>query len=212
MAYDLQKLKFYCTVSYTVWMTWNKSVLSNKSFPIRGAFWMNINILPSPHDTQTTVANVKHRTNFNHHIAVLLYRLALSGCVNKPLFSKDLCGKFPSTCAYRGKRIECFPSTTIKINVKIQLFSPLLQPSIAYTTTRALKTFSRPVTTTPDAFHTSARFKLDSLTSTFSERSVFAVNPTIPNRVFEFLQAFVKPIAKNSVFGAPKISFQISLD
>ena len=93
-------------------------------------------------------------------------------------------------------------------------FFPQLQLFIVYTTTRTLKTFFRPATTAPYAFHTSALFNLDSLTPTFSERSVFAVNTTIPNSAFEFPQALIDTDCEKTqfVFGAPKISLQISLE
>ena len=124
---------------------------------------MYVNILPSPHDTQTTVANVKYRTNFNQHIAFfLLHRLALSGCFNKPLFSKHTCRQFPSTYACHGKRVECFP---IWINFKNATSFPLLQPSVEYTAAA------------PDTHHTFARTKLRFVTSTFSKRSDLPYTP-----------------------------------
>ena len=48
---------------------------------------------------------------------------------------------------------------------------------------------------------------LDSVTSTFSKRSVFAVHPIKPSSAFEFLHTFMKPFAKNSFFDAQKILF-----
>ena len=74
-------------------------------------------------------------------------------------------------------------------------FFPQLQHSIAYATTRALKT----------AFRPAMRFELDCATSTFSERSVFAASPTIPNRAFEFLRSFKKPYAEKLSLLCPSI-------
>ena len=80
-------------------------------------------------------------------------------------------------------------------------FFPQLQHSIAYATTRALKTAFRPAMRS----FTLARFELGSATSTFSERSVFAASPTIPNRAFEFLRSFKKPYAEKLSLLCPSI-------
>ena len=65
MACEERKLKviMYWLLHYMCYL--NKHVFSNKSYPIQGAFCSKGNIFHSPQGTQTTIANVKHRTNFN---------------------------------------------------------------------------------------------------------------------------------------------------
>ena len=56
MAYETKSSYVYCLLRCMYYL--NKPVFSNKSYPIQGAFCTNANIFHSPHDTQTTIANV----------------------------------------------------------------------------------------------------------------------------------------------------------